>query len=171
MLKSELLQLIANLENSGVEFKRDDVRPEQLAREIVALANLKGGHVLLGVEDDGSISGLHPAHSDLKRLERLICHYTRPHFHVQVHPLLVDGLVIAQVQVPLSPVPIATHDGVYRRRQLQNGNGEPECVRFRPARQARRASVSEWPDNGSETPARSDAAENHCVADDPSPDP
>ena len=31
MLKSELLQIIANGENSGVEFKRDDCRPEQLA--------------------------------------------------------------------------------------------------------------------------------------------
>lgn len=58
MLKSDLLQLIANGENSGVEFKRDDLRPEQLAREVVALANLKGGKVLLGVEDDGSISGI-----------------------------------------------------------------------------------------------------------------
>ena len=58
MLKSDLLQLIANGENSGIEFKRDDLRPEQLAKEIVALANLKGGKVLLGVEDDGSISGI-----------------------------------------------------------------------------------------------------------------
>lgn len=58
MLKSELLEIIANGENSGVEFKRDDVRPEQLAKEIVALANLQGGRLLLGVEDDGSISGV-----------------------------------------------------------------------------------------------------------------
>lgn len=58
MLKSELLELIANGENSGVEFKRDDIRPEQLAREIVALANFQGGRVLLGVEDDGGISGI-----------------------------------------------------------------------------------------------------------------
>ncbi len=58
MLKSELLELIANGESSGIEFKRDDVRPEQLAKEIVALANFQGGRVLLGVEDDGTISGL-----------------------------------------------------------------------------------------------------------------
>jgi len=55
---AELNQIIANGENSGVEFKRDDIRPEQLAREIVALANLKGGRILLGVEDDGTISGI-----------------------------------------------------------------------------------------------------------------
>jgi ATP-dependent DNA helicase RecG len=58
MLKAELLEIIANGENSGVEFKRDDIRPEQLAKEIVALANFRGGMVLLGVEDDGSVSGI-----------------------------------------------------------------------------------------------------------------
>lgn len=58
MLKSELLEIIANGENSGVEFKRDDLRPEQLAKEIVALANFQGGKLLLGVEDDGSVSGI-----------------------------------------------------------------------------------------------------------------
>lgn len=31
MLKKELLEIIAKGENSGVEFKRDDLRPEQLA--------------------------------------------------------------------------------------------------------------------------------------------
>lgn len=55
---AELAELIANGENSGVEFKRDDVRPEGLAKEIAALLNLEGGYILLGVEDDGSISGL-----------------------------------------------------------------------------------------------------------------
>ena len=58
MLKTELLEIIANGENSGVEFKRDDVRAEQLAKEIVALVNFQGGRILLGVEDNGSISGL-----------------------------------------------------------------------------------------------------------------
>jgi len=58
MTKNELLELIANGENSGVEFKRDDIRPEQLAKEIVAFANFRGGRVLLGVEKDGAISGI-----------------------------------------------------------------------------------------------------------------
>lgn len=58
MLKTELLEIIANGENSGVEFKRDDIRPEQLAKEIVAMANFQGGRVILGVENDGTISGL-----------------------------------------------------------------------------------------------------------------
>ena len=58
MNKSELLELIANGENSGVEFKNDAIRPEKLAKEVVALVNFNGGRILLGVEDDGSISGI-----------------------------------------------------------------------------------------------------------------
>jgi ATP-dependent DNA helicase RecG len=58
MLRTEVLEIIANGENSGVEFKRDSIRPEEFAREAVAFANFQGGRILLGVEDDGSISGL-----------------------------------------------------------------------------------------------------------------
>lgn len=58
MKKSELLEIIANGKNSGVEFKRDDISPEKIAGECVAFANLKGGMVLLGVEDDGTITGI-----------------------------------------------------------------------------------------------------------------
>jgi ATP-dependent DNA helicase RecG len=58
MLRTEVLEIIANGENSGVEFKRDSIKPEEFARETVAFANFQGGRILLGVEDDGSISGL-----------------------------------------------------------------------------------------------------------------
>jgi len=56
--RTELLEIIANGENSGVEFKRDDLRIQDLAKELVAFSNLEGGMVLLGVEDDGTVSGL-----------------------------------------------------------------------------------------------------------------
>ncbi|MEW6037268.1 MAG: ATP-binding protein [Pseudomonadota bacterium] len=58
MLKSELMELIANGESSGVEFKRDTVENFRLAQEIVAFANFMGGVILLGVDDDGSIAGI-----------------------------------------------------------------------------------------------------------------
>ncbi|MGH2892321.1 MAG: AlbA family DNA-binding domain-containing protein, partial [Solirubrobacteraceae bacterium] len=55
---SELSELLREGENSGVKFKRDDVQPHDFAKELVALSNLRGGRILLGVEDDGTISGL-----------------------------------------------------------------------------------------------------------------
>jgi ATP-dependent DNA helicase RecG len=78
MLKSELLEIIANGENSGVEFKRDDLRPEQIAKEIVALANLKGGLLLLGVEDDGTISGIKRANLEEWIMDTVFARYVHP---------------------------------------------------------------------------------------------
>jgi ATP-dependent DNA helicase RecG len=56
--RTELLDVLRNGENSAVEFKRDDITVEQLAKELVAFSNFDGGMVLLGVEDDGSVSGI-----------------------------------------------------------------------------------------------------------------
>ncbi len=58
MNRTELLELIANRENSRVEFKRDDSHPDSLAKEMSALLNLEGGVILLGVEKDQRITGL-----------------------------------------------------------------------------------------------------------------
>ena len=46
MTKTELIELIRNDENSGVEFKRDTIENRDLAKELVAFANLQGGYVL-----------------------------------------------------------------------------------------------------------------------------
>ena len=52
------LELIADGENSGVELKPDDVRPETLAEEIMVLRNPVpiSGQVIPGAEDDGTAS-------------------------------------------------------------------------------------------------------------------
>ncbi len=69
--RTELLEIIANGENSGVEFKRDDLRTQDLAKELVAFSNLQGGMVLLGVEDVGMITGL--ARQDLEEWVMNVC--------------------------------------------------------------------------------------------------
>ncbi len=91
MTREELWELIEAGENSGVEFKRDELRPEQLAREVAALANFQGGRVLLGVEDDGTISGIRRA-----GLERWVMDTVFGHM---VHPLLLPFYE----EVPVAP--------------------------------------------------------------------
>ncbi len=46
MKKSEVLEIIRNGESSKVEFKTEDVHPNSLAEEIVALSNFEGGVIL-----------------------------------------------------------------------------------------------------------------------------
>jgi ATP-dependent DNA helicase RecG len=68
---TELLEIIHDGENSGIEFKRDVIENHALAKELVAFSNLSGGMVLLGVEDDGSISGL--SRADLEEWVMTTC--------------------------------------------------------------------------------------------------
>ena len=56
--QTELLEIIRNGENSGIEFKRDTLQNHDLAKELVAFSNFDGGMVLLGIADDGTIAGL-----------------------------------------------------------------------------------------------------------------
>ena len=58
MTKAELLEMIRNGESSKVEFKRASEHSDSIAKEMSALLNFEGGHILLGVEDDGDICGL-----------------------------------------------------------------------------------------------------------------
>ena len=58
MTITELRELIANGENSGVEFKSEPIENWKLVRGLVAFANLAGGRLVLGVAPDGSVSGL-----------------------------------------------------------------------------------------------------------------
>ncbi len=83
MTKTELLELLENGENSGVEFKRDDVENHELARELVAFLNLEGGVVLLGIEDDGVVSGTSRAN-----LEEWVAELCR----VKIEPPIVPHL-------------------------------------------------------------------------------
>ena len=100
MLKSELLEIIANGENSGVEFKRDDIREEQLAKEVVAMANFQGGKLLLGVEDDGTVSGiLRP------KLEEWVMNVMQAKIHPMILPFyeeikLDEGKTVAVITFP-----------------------------------------------------------------------
>ena len=73
MTKSELLELVANGENSGVEFKRDTIDNRELAKELVALTNLRGGRLLLGVDRDGMIAGLTRNGEDLEEWAMQAC--------------------------------------------------------------------------------------------------
>jgi len=61
-----LNSLIEQGENSSVEFKSSAVRPEGLAREIVAFSNGSGGTILIGVEDNGQITGTREREKILK---------------------------------------------------------------------------------------------------------
>lgn len=52
---NDLLDIIKHGENERIEFKRSISK--DIANQVVAMANAVGGHILIGVDDDGSIVG------------------------------------------------------------------------------------------------------------------
>lgn len=83
MTKTRLMEIISGGENSDVEFKRDDIRPESLAKEMSALLNHQGGRILLGVEDSSEISGMARDH---KNAEEWIINISREKIHPSIAP-------------------------------------------------------------------------------------
>ena len=53
-----IVDLLKQGENASIEFKEDLPRPESIAKEIIAFANTQGGTLLIGVTDDGKVSGV-----------------------------------------------------------------------------------------------------------------
>lgn len=121
MLKSELLQLIENGENSGVEFKRDNLRPEQLAKEIVAMTNLKGGTILLGVEDDGSISGIQRDSLEEWVMDTVV---TR-----KIHPIILPFYEEIQVEPEKKVAVISFTQGISKPYVLRHKDREEIYIR------------------------------------------
>ena len=67
---TELLEIIAREEDSKHQFKANVTKETSLAQEMVAFSNSLGGMIIIGVFDDGTISGL--SREDMGRLSNLI---------------------------------------------------------------------------------------------------
>ena len=74
----ELRKLVRDGENEKVEFKRKIRHPEKVIREVVAFANSTGGHLLVGVSDDGELPGLKFADEEEYVLSKAIHDLCRP---------------------------------------------------------------------------------------------
>ncbi len=127
-------------ETLTIEFKRDWHRlpDSELVEALVCLANTDGGELWLGVEDDGTASGLHPDHQSLTGLAALIAARTSPSLAVSVDAIAVNGVTVARISVPKATSEVATTAGVYLRRRLKS-DGTPECVAMLPHDRASRA--------------------------------
>jgi ATP-dependent DNA helicase RecG len=131
-----LRELIGGGETLAVEFKGEERTPlndRDLVEAVVCLANRSGsdtGWLLLGVEDDGRVTGARPRHgygADPDRLAALIAARTRPNLSVRVYAVTLDGAAVLAIEVPPQRVPVATSEGVFLRRAL-GGDGRPACL-------------------------------------------
>ncbi|MGK5093319.1 RNA-binding domain-containing protein [Deltaproteobacteria bacterium TL4] len=96
---SEITQRILSGEDSVTEFKSANFRNESLAKEVVAFLNMSGGIILIGVEDDGGITGI----TEPKQEEKIvnICrNHIEPSIIPEIHSHLLQGKKIFEVIIP-----------------------------------------------------------------------
>lgn len=129
----EIDALIQRGESISLEFKSDlkCLPDRELVAAVVSLANTDGGDLLLGVEDDGTVTGLHASHLNVSGIPPLIANRTNPAISVRVEKYESQGKSIARISVPKSRHLVSTSDGLLVRRRLKL-DGTPEAVPFYP---------------------------------------
>lgn len=125
MTKEELLQIISGGESITFEFKRSCKALSRSAFEsICAMLNRCGGHILLGVEDDGTIEGVDDPKEQQMTLDKDMNNpqLIRPSIFLQHEDVLVGSKHVVVITVPES-----RHIHTYKG-EIWDRNGEGDFV-------------------------------------------
>lgn len=99
----EVLKLIKGGESQQVEFKKKANHPEKIIREVVAFANANGGHLFIGVNDNGTLAGLKYPDEEEYVLTKAITELCRPAVDFTVELVQVrDDIEILHYHIPES---------------------------------------------------------------------
>ncbi len=87
-------------EGFEIEFKRKVSTPEKIARALIAFANTRGGHILFGVDDDGSIVGVESEKSEVDLIRQAGTLFCIPEIQPLIDIVAFDGkdVIVAYVQ-------------------------------------------------------------------------
>jgi ATP-dependent DNA helicase RecG len=85
MEMTELLSIISRGEDSKHQFKKDVTNADSLAAEMVAFSNGAGGCIFIGVNDDGTISGL--SDKDILRINQLVSNTASQNVQPAINPV------------------------------------------------------------------------------------
>jgi ATP-dependent DNA helicase RecG len=110
----QIKALLAQGENSAVEYKSALVSADSLAKEMVAFANLNGGVILIGIEDDKTITGV----TDQTKMEELITAVSRNNVYPPVQPHIsfceIEQKNVMCIEIPKGPdKPYQTNKHLY----------------------------------------------------------
>ena len=120
-------------ESLTVEFKSDlrGYTSNKLYEDLVGLANTDGGVLFLGMEDNGSPTGVDVQHKNCQEMEARIQDNTIPALFAKATIVQLDGVDVLMLEVPISRQLMMTSEGKYLRRRLKR-DGTPETVALKP---------------------------------------
>lgn len=127
------MRTVPTREMLDVEFKSavKCYSDHDLIEEIVGMANTVGGILYLGVEDDGTITGVHKKHKDAIGVTALIANSTVPPISVRAEIITEEDRDILKIEIPRSRGVVSTTSGKILRRRLKL-DGSPEVIPMYP---------------------------------------
>ncbi len=89
-------------EGKQLEFKRDLSSPKSLLKTLVAFANTAGGHLIIGVDNNGSVIGVADPLAEEERLTSLIADSIFPRLLPNIELFTIVGKTVLRIEVFLS---------------------------------------------------------------------
>ena len=116
------MRTIPKEESLDIEFKSDlKCYPDHdLIEEIVGMTNTAGGCLFLGVEDDGTITGVHKKHRDPIGVTALIANSTVP-------PIAVRAEIITEEDKDVLKIASYSQDKILSHSMVPASNPHPSA--------------------------------------------
>jgi predicted HTH transcriptional regulator len=95
-------KLIFEGESVTLDFKKTITSCEKIAKTLVAFANNKGGKLLVGVADDGTISGVKAEEEEKYMLTKAADFYCKPPLELKYEEVYIDDKVVLVAEIPES---------------------------------------------------------------------
>ena len=138
MTLQELSQLVSLGEGANLEFKRKVPKPARIAKEIIAFANTRGGRLLLGVDDNGAITGLRDVEEEEFVLRRALNQHSEPRVEFSVERVPIasrrDVVIVSVPESNSKPHFLVGVNGdgrtAYIRVKDKSVEASPEAVRL-----------------------------------------
>lgn len=99
---TEIKTILSTGESTRVEFKRKVTTAQKIAKEISAMANTKGGHLFVGIDDDGTIYGIHSEKSEIELINLACQFHIFPPIDVEIEIFSIKTKDIIVVKIPES---------------------------------------------------------------------
>lgn len=150
--KHYLLSLISEGEHQQQDFKYRVADASKLAKSVSAFANTDGGRLLIGVRDDGHLSGVR-SEEEIFMMHQAAYKYCRPEASIKFDTYHVDGRTIVIATVPPSerkPVCAINEEGrqrAYIRIADENIVASPVHLAIWREQQAERGTMMTYTEN------------------------
>ena len=96
-------RLINQGEHLNLDFKFEISDAAKIARSLVAFSNTKGGTLLIGVKDNGTLAGIR-SEEEFYMAERASQNFCQPPVKFTSKEWTLDGKIILEIKVPVSDI-------------------------------------------------------------------